>query len=76
MHVYTKLCQTLCDSMDCSLPGSSVQGISRARILEWVVISFSRGSFRPRDRTLSPALQVDSLLLQHLGSGKGGCGCR
>ena len=39
-----KLCLTLCDLMDCSPPGSSVHGISQARILEWVGISFSRGS--------------------------------
>ena len=44
-------CPTLCDPMDCSLPGSSVHGISHARILEWVAVSFSRGSSRPRDRT-------------------------
>ena len=37
-------CPTLCNSMDCSLPGSSVHGIFQARILEWVAISFSRGS--------------------------------
>ena len=37
--------------MDCSLPGSSIHGILQARILEWVVISFSGGSFQPRDRT-------------------------
>ena len=37
--------------MDCSLPGFSVHGIFQARVLEWVVISFSRGSSRPRDRT-------------------------
>ena len=37
--------------MDCSLPGFSVHGILQARILEWVTISFSRGSSRPRDRT-------------------------
>ena len=37
--------------MDCSLPSSSVHGISQARILEWVAISFSRGSFWPRDWT-------------------------
>ena len=47
----TKLCLTLCDSMDCNLPGSSVHGILRARILEWVAISFSRGSSPSRDRT-------------------------
>ena len=35
---------TLCDPMDCSLSGSSVRGIPQARILEWVVIPFSRGS--------------------------------
>ena len=45
-------CPTLCDPMDCSLPGSSVHGISQARILEWVAIPFSRGSSRPRDQTL------------------------
>ena len=37
--------------MDCSLPGSSVHGISQARILEWVAIPFSRGSSRPRNWT-------------------------
>ena len=37
--------------MDCSLPGSSVHGILQARILEWVAIPFSRGSFQPRDQT-------------------------
>ena len=36
---------------DCSLPGSSIHGILQAIILEWVAISFSRGSSRPRDRT-------------------------
>ena len=42
---------TLCDPLDCSLPGSSVHGISQARVLEWVAIPFSRGSSRPRDGT-------------------------
>ena len=42
-------CLTLCDSMDCSLPGSSVRGILQARILERVVISSSRGSSQPKD---------------------------
>ena len=37
-------CPTLCDPIDCSPPGSSVHGILQARILEWVAISFSRGS--------------------------------
>ena len=47
----TQLCLTLCDPMNCSPPGFSVHGIIQARILEWVVISFSRGSSQPRDRT-------------------------
>ena len=42
---------TLCDPMDCSLPGSSVHGILQTRILEWVAISFSRGSSQPRDQS-------------------------
>ena len=45
-------CPTLCNPMDCSPPGSSVHEIFQARILEWVTISFSRGSSQPRDRTL------------------------
>ena len=44
-------CLTLCESVDCSLPGSSVHVILQARILEWVAIPFSRGSSRPRDWT-------------------------
>ena len=44
-------CLTLCNSMDCSLPGSSVLGILQAKILERVAISYYRGSSRPRDRT-------------------------
>ena len=42
-------CVQLCDPMDYSPPGSSVQGISQARILEWVAISSSTGSSRPRE---------------------------
>ena len=40
-------CPTLCEPMDCSLPGSSVHGIFQARILEWVAISFSRNLPNP-----------------------------
>ena len=47
----TPECLTLCNSMDCSLPGCSVHGILQARRLEWVAISSSRGSSRHRDRT-------------------------
>ena len=47
----TKSCPTLWDPVDCSLPGSFLHGILQARILEWVPISFSRGSSRTRDWT-------------------------
>ena len=50
--LFTQSCLTLCDPMDWSPPGSSVHGILQAKILEWVAISFSRGSSRPRDQTL------------------------
>ena len=49
--VFAQSCPTFCDPMDCSPLGSSVYGILQARILEWVAISFSRGSSQPRDRT-------------------------
>ena len=55
MHVHTCIqllsCVRLCDSMDCSPPGSCVHRIPQARILEWVTISSSRGSSWPRDQT-------------------------
>ena len=44
LHTCTQSSPTLWDAMDCSLPGSSVHGIFQARILEWVTISYSRGS--------------------------------
>ena len=44
-------CLTLCDPVDCSLPGSSVHEILQARILEWVAMPSSRGSSQPRGRT-------------------------
>ena len=47
----TQSCPTLCDPMDYSPPGFSVHGIFQARVLEWVAISFSRGSSWPRDQT-------------------------
>ena len=49
--VCTQWCPTLCDHMDCSLPGSSVFGTFQARILEGIAISFSRGSSWPSDQT-------------------------
>ena len=48
-------CLTLCNPMDCSPPGSSVHGIPEAKILEWVAISFSRGSSWSRDWIFIPA---------------------
>ena len=44
-------CLPLCDPMDCNPPGSSIHGIVQARILEWLAISFSRGSSQPRNQT-------------------------
>ena len=51
VRVQAKLCPTLCNPMDCSLPGSSVHGILQTRILEWVTLPSSRGSSQPRDWT-------------------------
>ena len=57
------------DPMDCSPPGSSVHGIFQARILEWVAISFSRGSSRPRDQTWVSCIGGQILYhLSHQGS--------
>ena len=61
-------CLTLCDSMDCSPPGSSVHGILQARILEWVAIPFSRGSSWPMDWTQVFCTARDSLLPEPQGS--------
>ena len=44
LRLVAQLCLTLCDTMDCSPPGSSVHGILQARILEWVAMPSSRGS--------------------------------
>ena len=46
-----KSCLTLCEPVGCSPPGSSVHGISRVRIVEWVAIFFSRGSSQPGNQT-------------------------
>ena len=54
-------CPTLCDPIDCSLPGSSVHGILQARILEWAAMSSSRGLCNTGIEPMSPTLQVDSL---------------
>ena len=49
--ILSQSCPTLCHPMDCSPPGSSVHGIFQAIVLEWIAISFSRGSSQPRDWT-------------------------
>ena len=58
---------TLCDPMNCSLPGSSVHGILQARILEWVAVPFSRGSSQAGTEPRSPTLQADFLLSEPPG---------
>ena len=50
-----------CNPMDCSPPGSSLCGLSQARIVEWVAISFSKGSSQPRDWTQISCIEGDSL---------------
>ena len=57
----TQSCPTLCNPVDGSPPGSSVRGVSQARILEWVAMSFSRGFSHSRDGTHVSYMQVDSL---------------
>ena len=64
-----QLCPTLCEPMVCSPPDSSVHGILQARLLEWVAISFSRGSSRPRDQTCLHCRQIP-FHLSHQGSPK------
>ena len=71
MHGHAQLCLTFCDSMDSTLPGSSVYGTFLARILEGVAISSSRGSsWIKLTSPESPALQADSLPLCYRRSPK------
>ena len=58
-------CQTICDALDYSLPGSSVRGILQARILEWVACALLQGIFPTQHELVSSALQADSLLLRY-----------
>ena len=64
-YLVTKLCPSLYYPMDCSLPDSSVRGISQARILEWVAISSSRGSSPPRDPTYVSVSCIGRQVLYH-----------
>ena len=59
-----QLCPTLCDPVDCSLPGPSVRGILQARIPDWVAMPSSRGSSQPRDGT--PVSYISCIKL-HIG---------
>ena len=63
--LHAQSCLTLCDALDYSPPDSSVHGISQARILEWVIISYVRGSSQPRDWTCISCTADDSLPLSH-----------
>ena len=62
-----RLCPALCNPTDCSPPGSSIYGILQARILEWVGISFSWGSSRPRDWSQVSRIAVTLYPLSHQG---------
>ena len=72
VHIQLLSCVRLCDSMNYSFLGSSIQGMLQARMLEWVVISSSRGSSQTRDWTQVSCIflhwQTDSLPLSHLGN--------
>ena len=60
-------CVRLCDSMDYSLPGSSIHGIFQVRVWEWATISFSRGSSGPGDWTKVSCIAADALPSEPLG---------
>ena len=71
LMLHAQSCSTLCDPMDCSLSGSSVHGISQARILEWVAISYSGGSSRSRDRNcVSCSFCIGRQVLHHCATWK------
>ena len=65
--VCAQSCPTLCDPTDCSPPGSSVHGVSQARILEWVAMPSSRESSQPRDRTCVSCMTGGSSTTASLG---------
>ena len=67
LRLFTHSCLTLCDPVDCSLPGSSAQGVLQARRLEWVAMPSSRGSSQPRIKPRSSTLRVIPYHLHHQG---------
>ena len=64
----TQSCPTLCDPIGCSLPGSSIHGIFQAIVLEWIAISFSRGSSQPGSNPGLPHCRQTLYRLSHQGS--------
>ena len=63
---FTESCPALCNPMDCIPPGASVHGILQAKILEWVPMSFFRGSSQPRDKIhISCVSCIDRQILYH-----------
>ena len=70
-------CPTLSDPMDCSLPGSSVHGISQARVLEWGAIAFSSSLSSQLQVSYCCHSQTNELVTPHclVGRTKGHCGC-
>ena len=71
LFVVAGLSPTFIGPMECGPSGSSVRGISQARILEWVAISFSRGSSRPRDQTRVSCGRMPCHLNQHIANSLG-----
>ena len=54
----TQSCPTLCDSMDCSLPGSTIHGIFQARVVEWGAITFSRWGLKLLEKDMSTCKNI------------------
>ena len=69
VHIHIQLCLTLWNPIDCGTPDSFVQGISQARILEWVAIPFSRGSSQHRDRICVSCISC-RWILYHRATGR------
>ena len=66
--VFSHQCPALCDPVDCSLPGSSVRGVSQARILEWVAVPSPGDLPNPGTQPMSSQWQAGSLPLSLQGS--------
>ena len=64
LDMHAQSCLTICDPMDCSPPDSFVHGTIWVRILEWVAMPSSRGSYQPRNRTCIPCISCISRFFQ------------